>query len=174
MWIFVLVTFVAWGRGVFCGWLCPFGALREPAAEVSLALRIKQWRVPDALDVHLRKLKYVTLAVIIFATLKSPGLADAAAEVEPFKTSITLIFVRHWPFVVYALGLIAVNLFVYKAFCRYLCPLGAAMAIGGKLRIDTPGFGTAYLQGHFTAGGMEDRIESTFPPVFNPKIVPRS
>ncbi len=29
-------------------------------------------------------------------------------------------------------------------------------------------------QGHFTNGGMEERIESTLPPVFNPKIVPRS
>jgi NosR/NirI family transcriptional regulator, nitrous oxide reductase regulator len=66
--------------------------------------------------------------------LKLPGLADTAAQVEPFKTSITLMFSRHWPFVVYAVGLIAVNLFVCKAFCRYLCLLGAAMAIGGKLR----------------------------------------
>jgi NosR/NirI family transcriptional regulator, nitrous oxide reductase regulator len=53
--VFVLATFVVWRRGVFCGWLCPFGALREFAAEASLALRIKQWRVPDALDVQLRK-----------------------------------------------------------------------------------------------------------------------
>jgi hypothetical protein len=28
--------------------------------------------------------------------------------------------------------------------------------------------------GHFTTGGMEERIESTLPPVFSPKIVPRS
>jgi hypothetical protein len=29
-------------------------------------------------------------------------------------------------------------------------------------------------QGHLTAGGMLDRIEFTLPPVFSPKIVPRS
>ena len=28
--------------------------------------------------------------------------------------------------------------------------------------------------GHFTTGGMEDRIESTFPPVLSPNTVPRS
>ena len=28
--------------------------------------------------------------------------------------------------------------------------------------------------GHFTSGGIDERIESTLPPVFNPKIVPRS
>jgi hypothetical protein len=29
-------------------------------------------------------------------------------------------------------------------------------------------------QGHFTSGGIDDRIESTLPPVFRPKSVPRS
>jgi hypothetical protein len=29
-------------------------------------------------------------------------------------------------------------------------------------------------QGHFTEGGMDDRIDSTLPPVFRPKMVPRS
>ena len=28
--------------------------------------------------------------------------------------------------------------------------------------------------GHFTTGGMDDRIESTLPPVLSPKMVPRS
>jgi hypothetical protein len=28
--------------------------------------------------------------------------------------------------------------------------------------------------GHFTTGGIDDRIDSTLPPVRNPKIVPRS
>lgn len=29
-------------------------------------------------------------------------------------------------------------------------------------------------QGHFTSGGMLDKIASMLPPVFSPKIVPRS
>jgi NosR/NirI family transcriptional regulator, nitrous oxide reductase regulator len=135
LWAFTIVTFVVWGRGTFCGWLCPFGALQELVAEVSRILRIRQWRVPEHWDVHLRKLKYVTLAVILVAAVYPSSIAEKAAEVEPFKTSITLLFVRFWPFVVYAVLLIVFNLFVYKAFCRYLCPLGAMMAIGGKLRL---------------------------------------
>jgi len=98
-------------------------------------LRIKQWRVSDSADKLLRKLKYVTLAMILLAAVYPSSLSEKLAEVEPFKTSITLVFVRYWPFVVYAVLLIVMNLFVYKAFCRYLCPLGAMMAIGGKLRI---------------------------------------
>jgi polyferredoxin len=135
IWGFVLVTFVLWGRGTFCGWLCPFGALQELLAEASRLLRIRQWRVPDNIDIWLRQLKYVTLAVIMLAAVDASSLAEKLAEVEPFKTSITLQFVRYWPFVVYAVLLLALNLFVYKAFCRYLCPLGAMMAIGGKLRL---------------------------------------
>ena len=30
------------------------------------------------------------------------------------------------------------------------------------------------IHGHFTTGGIDDRIESTLPPVLRPKIVPRS
>jgi NosR/NirI family transcriptional regulator, nitrous oxide reductase regulator len=135
LWGFALFTFGFWGRGVFCGWLCPFGAIQEFAAEVSRLLRITQWRVPDAADRMLRQLKYMTLVVILLAAIYPSTLSEKLAEVEPFKTSITLVFVRYWPFVVYAALLIVLNLFVYKAFCRYLCPLGAMMAIGGKLRM---------------------------------------
>jgi polyferredoxin len=62
-------------------------------------------------------------------------MAERLVEVEPFKTAITVGFDRAWPFVLYALGLLALGAVYYKFFCRYLCPLGAAMVIGGKLRL---------------------------------------
>ena len=134
LWVFTLVTLVVWGRGVFCGWLCPFGAMQELIGEVARALRIPQWRVPPELDRWLRLAKYAVLVAILGAALHSTASAETAAEVEPFKTAITLVFVRHWPFVAYAVALLSINLFVYKSFCRYLCPLGAALAAGGKAR----------------------------------------
>lgn len=135
LWAFAIAALFVWGRGTFCGWLCPFGALQELAAFVARPLKIRQRQVPPALDRVMRNAKYVVLAGIVAAAASASPLADPMAEVEPFKTSITLFFVRSWPFVAYAVGLIVLNLFVYKAFCRYLCPLGAVFAIGGRLRL---------------------------------------
>ena len=46
-----------------------------------------------------------------------------------------LKFDRAWPFVLYAFVLLAMCLFVSRAYCRYLCPLGAALAIPARLRM---------------------------------------
>ena len=64
-------------------------------------------------------------------------MADAD-EIEPLQTVISLRTDRTWPFVAFALVVLAAGLFVERAFCRFLCPLGAVMAIGGKLRRFTP------------------------------------
>lgn len=34
--------------------------------------------------------------------------------------------------------------------------------------------GFAHVYGHLTIGGIDERMESTFPPVFSPNSVPRS
>ena len=73
--------------------------------------------------------------MLAVATLYGLETMAVAAEIEPFKTVISLRMDRAWPFVVYALVLLAAGLFVERAFCRFLCPLGAAMAIGGRLRL---------------------------------------
>ena len=135
LWGFVLVSLVIWGRGTFCGWLCPFGALQEFVALLAKPLRIRQVAVPPWLDRWLRQVKYGLLAGILVAAAVGSPLADSLAEAEPFKTAITLYFVRAWPFVAYAVGLLILNLFVYKGFCRYLCPLGASLAVLGRLRL---------------------------------------
>ena len=134
LWAFVLLTVVFWGRGPFCGWLCPFGALQELVALVAKWLKIRQVAVPPQWDRRLRLLKYAALALILGVCIFSEHLAEYFADIEPFKTAITLVFVRSWPFVLYAVGLIVLNLFIYKGFCRYLCPLGASLALIGKAR----------------------------------------
>lgn len=134
LWLFVAVTFFLWGRGTFCGWLCPFGALQELISKVTTALRIKQLRVSTALDRQLKRVKYGVLAVILLSACISVTWTDRLVEVEPFKTSITLNFVREWPFVLWAVATVLLSSFVYKGYCRYLCPLGAGMGLLGRLR----------------------------------------
>ncbi len=79
--------------------------------------------------------KYIIFLGLFALSLYSMALAELFAEVEPFKTSIILKFARDWPFVIYALTLLAVGLFVERFYCRYLCPLGAALAIPGRIRM---------------------------------------
>jgi transcriptional regulator of nitric oxide reductase len=135
LWAFVAITFFVWGRATFCGWLCPFGALQELIARLASWLKLPQLRLHTRTDAQLKKIKYVLLAGILIAATFAPQLADRLVEIEPFKTAITLYFIRSWPFVAYAIGLVLASAFVYKFFCRYLCPFGAGLAILGKLRL---------------------------------------
>lgn len=134
IWAVAIAGFVAWGRGLFCGWLCPFGALQEFAHHLGRLLRVPQIDVPAAWDKRLKYLKYVVLAGLIAIAFIAPGQVDKAAEVEPFKTAITTFFVREWYYVAYAVFWLVLGMVMFKGFCRYVCPLGAVMAIGGLLR----------------------------------------
>jgi transcriptional regulator of nitric oxide reductase/ferredoxin len=134
IWIVTVVGFFLWGRGLFCGWLCPFGALQEFAHHIGKALNLKQINVSHALDRHLKKVKYISLFGLIFVAFFVPSYADKAAEIEPFKTAITVIFVREWYYVIYAAFWLVIGMVTFKGFCRYVCPLGAFMAIGGLVR----------------------------------------
>ncbi|WP_258872499.1 transcriptional regulator NosR [Pseudomonas citronellolis] len=135
LWTFTAASVLLWGRGVFCGWLCPFGALQELLNEAARKLRVPQFELPFAVHERLWALKYIILLALFGLSLESLSTAERAAEVEPFKTAITLGFARQWGFVAYAAGLLLVNLFTRKVYCRYLCPLGAALAIPGKARL---------------------------------------
>lgn len=130
LWTFTAASLLLWGRGVFCGWLCPFGALQELLNELARKLRVPQFQVPFAVHERLWAIKYIILLVLFGLSLESLALAEQAAEVEPFKTAITLGFDRQWWFVAYAVALLVVNLFTRKVYCRYLCPLGAAWRSG--------------------------------------------
>ncbi|NQV82858.1 MAG: regulatory protein NosR [Rhodospirillales bacterium] len=135
LWGYVAVALLFWGRGVFCGWLCPFGALQELLNEGARKLKVPQVAIPFAVHERLWPIKYVIFLGLLAVSLHSTNLAIVGSEVEPFKTAITLKFARGWPFVTYAIALLAAGLFIERFFCRYLCPLGAALAIPARIRM---------------------------------------
>ncbi|WP_290702469.1 transcriptional regulator NosR [Amphritea sp.] len=135
LWGFTAMTMLLWGRGIFCGWLCPFGAAQELINELARKLKIKQYDLPFAVHERLWALKYVILLGLFAISLESLSEAERFAEIEPFKTTFLLKFHRDWGYVFYAVFLLVINIFTRKVYCRYVCPLGAALAIPARLRL---------------------------------------
>lgn len=136
-WIFIIVTVFVWGRGLFCGWLCPFGSLSEALYKLGGALGLKRFQrqLPRALHDKLKWVKYGVFFGLLAVSMFSMGLAEKLAEVEPFKTTFLVGWgQRAWPYTLFAASLLGLSLFVERPFCKYLCPLGAALAMPSTFR----------------------------------------
>jgi NosR/NirI family transcriptional regulator, nitrous oxide reductase regulator len=132
---YALVSVLLIGRGVFCGWLCPFGALQELLAQLSRALRVPQWHPPVALEKRLWMGKYLAAAAVLALVMTEIDITGASLEIEPFKTAITTKFTRAWPYLLYAGAVLAIGLFSERAYCRFLCPLGGVLAFLDRLHL---------------------------------------
>lgn len=135
LWAFVAMSLLFGGRGAYCGWLCPFGALQELLNRIAQRFHVPQLRPPFGLHERLWPIKYIVFLGLFAVSLTAFDMAQVGAEVEPFKTAIVMRFISQWPFVLYVLALLGAGLFIERAFCRYLCPLGAALAIPARIRM---------------------------------------
>lgn len=136
-WWFIILTVFIWGRGFFCGWLCPYGSLTEVAFKIAGAIGLKrfQFTLPKALHDKLKWVKYGIFVALLGVSFFSMGLAEKLAEVEPFKTTFLVgVLHRSWPFVLFWSLLFGLSLFTERPFCKYICPLGAGLAIPSTLR----------------------------------------
>jgi NosR/NirI family nitrous oxide reductase transcriptional regulator len=136
-WWFIIITVFIWGRGLFCGWLCPFGSLSELLYKVAgwVGLGRFQFLLPERIHHKLKWLKYAIFYGLLAISFFSMGLAEKLAEVEPFKTTFLVgMFNRTWPYTLFVAILLGLSIFTERPFCKYLCPLGAALAIPTTFR----------------------------------------
>jgi NosR/NirI family transcriptional regulator, nitrous oxide reductase regulator len=155
--LFTVIGLFLWGRAMFCGWLCPFGALQELANNTAQWLGVPQLVIPMALHERLVAIKYLVFLGLVATSFLSWDLAMTGAEIEPFKAAIILRFMTEWPLVVYAVSLLIASLFVERVYCRFVCPLGGGLAILGRVRM------FAWLKRHPECGARCRTCESVCP-----------
>ncbi|AZH25967.1 4Fe-4S binding protein [Haloplanus aerogenes] len=127
---FFALTVVVWGRGTFCGWVCPFGALSE------LLYRLTPWEheLPRRHHERLEKLRYPLFVLIVVGVLVSTNVGATLAKVEPFKAAFYYSLVSNPFYVGWSLLLVVAGAVVFRPYCRYLCPLGAGLSFGNVLQ----------------------------------------
>lgn len=136
-WLFIILTVFVWGRGLFCGWMCPFGSLTELLYKIAEKVGLKrfQFTLSNVAHERLRWLKYGIFLLLLIVSFFSMGLAEKLAEVEPFKTTFLVgLFNRSWPYALFTATLLGLSIFTERPFCKYLCPLGAALAMPTTFR----------------------------------------
>jgi ferredoxin len=126
---FTVVTTLLWGR-VFCGFLCPFGALQDLITRI-VPRRFRRG-LPQRIHDRAIYVKYGILLLIV-------GLAAAPAQVavyqyfEPFGT---VFYLSSSPLLwSIAGGFLVASAVVPRFYCRYACPLGAALGVASLLSI---------------------------------------
>jgi ferredoxin/copper chaperone CopZ len=121
-------------RKGFCSWICPVGTIGEWLARIGGRLgfstgrrrRLGMAAVPPRLDRGLRWLRLPVLAVILVATALTGELVFRTYD--PYYILFSLgghdVHAASWLLVA---GLLAGAILVPMAWCRWLCPLGAAL-----------------------------------------------
>ena len=125
--VFTVVTTLLAGR-VFCGFLCPFGALQDFLEKV--VPRKFRRELPRALHERLWMVKYLCLAAILL-----PALAGSRASIFPFFEPFGTVFFLSSSVVLWGIAgaILVASAIVPRFYCRYACPLGAALAVASTV-----------------------------------------
>lgn len=125
---FTLVTTVLWGR-LYCGRVCAFGALTQLMDRVVPArLRVE---VPAWLERRAALIKYGLLGATLLYFLLTSDIG-AYRYVEPFWMFTRRASTGMW---IGLAALLAATVFVRNLYCRFLCPVGAALGLLSKLTV---------------------------------------
>lgn len=143
----ILILFgVIFGR-LICGFFCPFGLLQDLLYKIP-TLKLK---ISKKIDKPLRFLKYgIFLVMVIILPLfltnefgtASPYFCKWICPAGTLEGGIPLLilneslrnmagFLFHWKIVLLIL-MITASIFIYRPFCKYICPLGAIYSLFNK------------------------------------------
>jgi polyferredoxin len=125
---FTLASTVLWGR-LYCGRICAYGALTQLLDPIVPArFRVD---VPPRIERQASKIKYALLGAVLLYLFATDDIS-IYRYVEPFWMFTGLATTGLW----IGLGLLLVGtVFVRNLYCRFLCPLGAALGLLSKLTI---------------------------------------
>ena len=126
--VFTVASTVLWGR-LYCGRICAFGALTQLMDTVLPS----RWRyeVPVRLEQRAAWIKYGILALVVGYFVVSKDMS-IYRYVEPFWMFGLAESTAMW------LGLatlLLATVFVRNLYCRFLCPVGAALGLISTLTV---------------------------------------
>ncbi len=125
---FSVVATLLWGR-LYCGRICAYGALTQLLDPIVPARY--RYDVPLRIERHANRIKYAILAAVLAYFLATRDIS-IYRYVEPFWLFGGQASTGLW----IALGVMLVaTVFVRNLYCRFLCPLGAALGLLSKLTI---------------------------------------
>jgi polyferredoxin len=135
--MFLLIAFLAASwifRKSFCGWLCPVGTASEYLWKLGRQTFGRNFRLPRKLDIGLRSLKYLLLALFLYAVGSMSVPAIRAFLEGPYGIVDDVKMLNFFRFLGLAGGivvalLVVASVFVQNFWCRYLCPYGALMGL---------------------------------------------
>jgi len=131
-----------------CGLLCPFGFVQDLLYKIPTP----KFKIPEKIDRPLRYLKYAILLVFVillpmfltnqfglgapyFCKLICPagtlgGALPLLATNEGLRSTIGFLF--FWKLSI-LIVIVALSIFTYRPFCKYICPLGAFYSFFNKI-----------------------------------------
>ena len=127
--IFLVLTLV-FGR-VFCGYVCPLGAVQELASMIRFKPKLNYNRNYNKKKTYLRWGFFAIYAIIsiiwgLELTLFMNPINGFLILWTPFNIMILIAFI------ILNLTIIA-SVFIYRPYCRFFCPFGALAFLFGKI-----------------------------------------
>lgn len=113
--LFSVAVLTIIGNKLFCGWVCPIGALQEIFHRIPLSKKFKikiPFKIPNTIRISI---------FILFIILLFTARLNIYEYFNPFEF-------LHWGFELLAIFMLSIvliaSIFIFRPFCYFICPLG--------------------------------------------------